>query len=748
MSFAGPIAWGALVLAALPSGAAPAQDPPRATIKFLDGRTYTGRLSTNDEGDLTLDSAKLGGPAPVDFRAVEKVVVRGLDEPNIPAERDVLTAVRSQRFYGEVLEIDADSVHFRSVAFGDLIVPRAEAGDLTPPGQVRNGAGEGAMTSATWDDWEFDGVEEQVGVLQFERTGARIERSFDLVGKSASIMIEWLGAPEFAIRIGRPHEAEADPMHGEVVRPWRRTLTLSSFDGETLDYVRALGEMSTDGRAVIHLSFLDDAVRLDAVEIDRNPRVDVGESVPWSPDEGGENTIAIEALGRPMKVVFADFWDPDRPLDEDGMYTLDRMIRGGEVTGFDAAKRRIDVDEGPAAFDRSRGVAFMVRNERDRLEEPDPKPGRGQFMARNGEVIEVSQVLVKDGQFVLRSPYAAAPITIDAMDAAIVQAEQKAEGGGSTGSFLMSFDDSRPTVSGFLGVKVEEGELSILRSEPGFKRSVAAKVSGRLRIERATKSLFFASDRAYPCDVLLADGQLFPANVANVDADTVTIETPFVPDQLTVPQSEVKAVIFSAIEAKSLLAQVMRSEPVPNPNRQNRMIFVGRGQEIKAPNSDVLTKKKLERALAVPRSQKSDPGTHLLVARNGDVMRTNVVGRTASKLLVEGGSGGAMEVPITALALWVHLGSDGTDDPRAHKIKTRRSDDSMTFDLGPAALLRGTLVGGDSEHLEVDHPLLGSFRIGFDEIKSLELGEAFEGRMRAILDWRTTPMPEPNIEGN
>lgn len=722
------------------------QERPRATLEFLDGRTYTGRLSTSEEGDLTLDSAKLGGPAPVDFRAVESVVVRGLEVPGPPADDDVLTAVRSQRFYGEVLGIDGESIRFRSESFGEIVVPRSDAGDLTPPGRELAENSDGARISAAWDAWSLEGVEESAGVLHFERRGARIARSLDLVGKSLSVMVEWLGTPEFALRIGE--SSEDDPMLGQMVRPWRRTLTLSSFDGETLEYVRTEGELATGGRAVLHLSFLEDAVRFDAVELDSSRRVEVGDSVPWAPNPDGPSTLSIEALGRPMKVVFADFRDPNRPLDEDGMLTLERTIRGSEVSAFDSDERRIDVEEGPVAFDRSRGVAFMVRDEREQLVESEPKPGRGRFSARNGESIEVSQVLVRDGKFILRSPYSPAPITVDVLEVHTVLAEPKAQGGGSTGSFLMSIDDSRPTVSGFLGVEVDGEELSVLRSEPGFKRSVKAKVAGRLRIERATKSLFYVSNRTHPQDVLLADGQLFPANVTGANADTVTFEVPFVPDPLVVPQSEIKAVIFvNSSRAGKLLAPVMRPEPVPvNNNRQG--FFVGRGQEVRGPDPGTLTKKTLGRALAVPRSQKSDPGTHLLIATNGDLLRTNVVGLTPSKLLVEGGSGGAMEIPLTTLAMWVFVASEGTDDPRAIKIKTRRSDDSMTVDLGKRALLRGTLVGGDAESLEIDHALIGTFRLALDEIKSLVLGEAFEGRMKPVLDWHTTPMPEPNIQGN
>lgn len=759
------------VEAAGASSDAGVQDAIRATVTFLDDRVYSGEISVNGDGKLCLESNRLGGLAIVDFRAVRSIEVLGLDGSTPQGDVDLAQIIRMQRLRGRWTGVDENSVTFDSRGFGEVTVPRASVGDIVPPplsgepaaaaegdesGEAESGGT--ALEGGAWRDWLSEGAEASGLTIRLPKRGNQILRTGNLSGNKVSIHVEWMGYPEFKIQIGGVAEqpaqenAEAnagevavDPLDGAVIiQPWHTTLAMFRRTGDAIDSVTVAHELALDSHMILHFQVDENEVKLLSLELASGDRILVDETLALgtAPDR-----LLIEALGRPVTVLFADIRDPKNMLGPDGMLTITRPIRGSEVSAFDGDQRRLVLDDGPVSFDRSSGVAFMPREKRGRLSADTPAKGLGRIGLRSGEALEINQALFLNGVFVVQSPYLEGAVSFPLEDVAYVRAESKRAAEAPGASYKMSFDGKSPVVAGFHGVVSEGGKLKVLRSEPGFLTTVGAFVDGRLAITRSTRSLFHAGRRAYPHDVVLHDGQVFPADVQQIDEATLTLVTPFSDESVTVTHDLVKAVLFEPRRAEFLLSEILKPKKKVQ-NNQQRFIFHGNEAKPKL-DPTVVTSKKLERALLVPRSQKSDPGQHLLVAKNGDLLRTNVIGRSESHLSIDGGSGDAMEIPISVLAMWVYVkGPEESDeDPREAKIKTRRADEDWEIDLGPRAILKGELVSGDADAITFRHELIGNFKIKADEFKNLSFGEGFSPRMKAVLDWHTAPMPEPNIGG-
>lgn len=720
-------------------GLAGAQD--RVRVTFADDRVYTGRLTLDGEGELVLDSDRLGGPAVLDFPAVARI--ERLDDAPAPDDAgvDTLSLVGRERLAGELLSLDDDTLRFRSRLFGELEVPRALAGDLIPRGGAAEAPADAPADSperaAGWGGWEGFGDLARVDGLAvaLDGRGARLTRAGDLSGHLITVQVAWRGLPEFALELG-----------GATLRTWDGVPVLTAEGPDGLEVAVSPTGLGLDERAVLQLRVHgDEALELEAIEASDGTRLPVGVRVGLvaAPD-----TLAIEAFGRPMSVGSVDLRDPDEMLGADGLVRFDRPLRGAEALTFDPAARTLTTPLGPAAIDACPGVAFLPDERRDELDMLRVEDGQGLFVARSGEAVAVTQVLFARGAFVLRSPYAEAPVQVpyEELQSIRMPAGRGARGGAD---YRMSFDGGPEITGGFIGIEPAGDGFRVIRTEPGFKTPVPGGVAGQVWIERTERSLFHASPRRFPHEVLLSDGQTFPANVEEITAEHVVVRTPFSDEPVRLDQGAVSGLLFQRSKVEELLAEITAE---PRQKAQDRaggnLVFV-MGGEPPRKSPTLVTAKRLERALLVPRNQKDDPGTHLLLAQNGDLMRCNVVARAGDRLSVDGGAGGAMEIPMDVLAAVIRIAPDAgaSGDPREDKIITRRSTGDWTVNLGPRATLVGTLLSTEGGTLRILHPLLGEVAVPRDEFKRLDHGRGFAPRFRALLDWRTQPMPEPSITG-
>ncbi|MEC8494346.1 MAG: hypothetical protein VXZ39_05465 [Planctomycetota bacterium] len=730
----------ALLLSAAALLHAPAAAQSRARVTFANERVYTGALFVDESGDLVLDCDRLGGPAAIDFPKVRRLeLLEGEPTPDLSSS-DVMTVVGAERFLGELTGVIGETVTFRSAKLGDIAVPRELVGDVRPRGDASAAPSEldgPAPPVKPWEGWAElgGGARVEGSVLVLPSRDAVVSRMADFTGNHVAIDLRWRGLAEFRVDIG-----------GLTLQTWDGVPVLFGRGDDGLELAMAPSALPNDSGAVLHLRFEGgDALVFDSVEMLDGSRLEVDGRVPLTaaPDQ-----LSIRALGRPVELVAVDVRDPDELVGEDGLVRFDRALRGSEVQGFDPVTRWLETALGPAAFDGSQGVSFLTRDRRPELQAVRHEGGQGRFATRSGEAIAVRRVIYQRGRFILRSPYAEGPIEIPFEDFHEVRMPLTVRGRGGA-EFRMSFDGGSQMIAGFLGVERGEDGYAVLRSEPGFKTPVRGAVGGQVWIERASRSLFHASRTRFPHDVLLSDGQTFPGRIAEVGQELIVVETPFSEDAVTLRTDQVKALLYDPRKADLLLTEIAVKAGSAAMDPRDRALVGGR-PGVKNIDRSLVTEEKLQRALLVPRSQRDDPGTHLLLARNGDLMRCNVIGREGSKLVVDGGAGGEMTISTDVLAAVVHVvpPAEGEADPREARIKTRRSTGRWTCDLGPRATLIGPLDRSDTPGgLVLTHPILGRVEIAPDDFKRLDYGFGFAPKFRKLLGWRTEPMPEPQLGG-
>lgn len=766
--------------------------PFRALVTFENDRVFTGLLSVDAQGELVLDCDVLGGEVIIDFPAVASIERLTQDDrvgpvtgsADLAGSRDTMTMRSGQLAIGSLVGVDKSSVTFTSDVFGTLTVPRDQVGDLfpgRPEGAVAAAGDAGALgiasraAQAAWSEWQPIGprprlVADGAAAVLADRRAA-LTRKKDLVGHRISLELEWLGLPEFRIRFGgemREHAANSSGAEatysvsgGAVMQPWSLTPTLYQGSAPEIedDGANHLGSsepiaddfqlaqagmgLYPDASAIFHF-FVKDAETLvfESIETSDGMRHSLNLEFPLA---SAADRLTIESLGRPLTVISVEMRDPGQLVAADGLIHLDRPLRGGEVLGFNADTRRLQINDGHVDFSSSVGVAFMARDRRDELNPKNRLVETGVFRTRSGESLHASQLLFDQGRFALKSNYLGAPtrVPFESLQTLVMPRRRVVRGGAN---FKMSFDGEAQIEAGFHGIKRDADGYQVLRSEPGFKTTVAGPVAGQVWIERSTRSLFHASRRTYPHDVMLGDGQTFPAKIIRLDEDTIQLATPFSAgrEPIELPQSAVSALLFDPRKADLILSEL--TVQVLKSNDQDLQV-IGRLNEQARNDPSLLTEQKLRRALLVPRAQKGNPGTHLLVACNGDLMRGRIVGHEGEKLLVESSAGGTVEISTKLLAICVRVESTPEEegDPRERKIKTTRSGGQWTVNLGPRATLIGDIEEASAETLVLRHPLLGRIEVSGDEFKRLDYGRGFAPKFRKILDWRTEPMPEPKL---
>lgn len=147
-----------------------------------------------------------------------------------------------------------------------------------------------------------------------------------------------------------------------------------------------------------------------------------------------------------------------------------------------------------------------------------------------------------------------------------------------------------------------------------------------------------------------------------------------------------------------------------------------------------------EWALQVPRRRVEDPPRHLVLARNGDVLRGTVEGVDSRLVTLRSGLE-VMEVPRERVALMVLPKPVGMES----KSKAEGADKSLSWvetSEGGKVLLKVSSLG--PEWVEGESPLLGKCRIAADKVVALSSNAKPAGK-GLFSDWQFTQAPEPEI---
>jgi hypothetical protein len=273
---------------------------------------------------------------------------------------------------------------------------------------------------------------------------------------------------------------------------------------------------------------------------------------------------------------------------------------------------------------------------------------------------------------------------------------------------------------------VPEGALAPVRLGPiGGVRII-------LRRRSLTTRSFF-DEAEFPYALHLMGGDVLPCRLDSYDGAVLRFASPYVAGK------EIAASHLKAIEFEPSLGQARDRKPATPPDEWFEAIF-GPREKIPQPVEPA----DLERALTVPRFYRDQPPSHVLLARNGDVMRGTLVAIHGDTVEFESRRRRAT-VPLRLLT-------------RVVTIRTTEDEGGNVEGNGnvPPALVRVTLNDGsvlsfeaiESKHgvLRGHSPVYGETTIPVENIAELDLGPtAAEDTGSAFQSWVAQPAREPEF---
>ncbi|MBK8093195.1 MAG: TlpA family protein disulfide reductase [Verrucomicrobiaceae bacterium] len=167
----------------------------------------------------------------------------------------------------------------------------------------------------------------------------------------------------------------------------------------------------------------------------------------------------------------------------------------------------------------------------------------------------------------------------------------------------------------------------------------------------------------------------------------------------------------------------------------------------------IVDPKAREHALLVPRFRKEAPPRHILVARNGDVLRGIIESATADHFSVRSGLE-TVRIPAdrVSAAIWLDRplpAASTPEKPEEKKITAQATATPATpgmhhFLLGSGGRMAFQIEKYESDAVMGKHPLLGQMRVPLTSISSLRPTAPEESvAMRGFRDWRLAFTPEP-----
>jgi len=744
-----------LGLAALAPQAADLSDEGfRARVELPGDRVVSGEVFLDDEGRLAMRSRAIEGVALLDpdaIRVLHRTDALGRAGPVelVAGEGDaVLSLLKGETFVGRARSLGPDGLVFESRGFGEVLAPTDRLGILARGEAYARARKEiESPSDGDWGAWEFS--HEGTGgdarrVLA--RAGAEAVLRRDLDGTYVAIAVGWADEPSLRVVVGEPADDQLPA--GVAFELWDGHPTLLSHAGGELSVAHA-EDVRLPGASggVLYLEVSrESGVRALGFETFGGRWLELGLSMPLAvaPD-----VIRVQAPGGQVTLHGGPIVEP--VAGPDGRVEVTRVVRGAEVVGLSGGD--VDLRHGRASLDEIEAIAFLPPTRRGELSSNDETRRQGWVELVGGESIAATGIDLEDGRLVVRSPRLAEPARIELASVHSVLFPTPANGT-RPGGFRFHFGPGAGVVAQFGGIERdgEDGPVRVLRSEPGFLGATATTVDGTFKMTRDGLTEARVPRAEFPTDVVLETGEAFPAAIRAVDDAAVTVATPLRDGEVRIPREHLRAIVFAPRRTNTLLAPLGRTA-VRDRRPGARVVIVRGGERPGSNDPAAITEDELQRALLVPRAQASDPGTVLLVAKNGDLMRTNLVEFDAKRgvLRVDGAGGGPAEIPVDRLAVVARIddGGDGPeDDPDATgPALPPELGGEWTLDAGELGLLLGEVVRASRDEVVLDHPVLGEVRVDGRSFDSLSAGTRAAGRYLILRGWRTTPMPEPRFDG-
>ena len=151
---------------------------------------------------------------------------------------------------------------------------------------------------------------------------------------------------------------------------------------------------------------------------------------------------------------------------------------------------------------------------------------------------------------------------------------------------------------------------------------------------------------------------------------------------------------------------------------------------------------KLERALTVPRFRRENPHSHILVAKNGDLKRGNLLGMSTQTIQFESKLR-KQTFPVDRLACVVNV-SQPEEEPNGPSVTTTDPKGQVRADLADGSILIFAALESRDGKLIGRSTLYGDMAIPTESVQNLSMGGFEKEPLTSLFEeWVVRPAQEP-----
>ncbi len=547
------------------------------------------------------------------------------------------------------------------------------------------------------------------------------------IPKQGEIDLEFTSSasPRFVLVLG---EDRLDTPSDKSLRVETRDNELVVVQGEVFEPITAIEE----GQRNVHLrlAFNSDMGELQVLDANgdvlgtvKGIQVPIGESMIHVRNRGQDLTIQRLRVYRRSNKLARQVVDSGKARVHliDGRVMYGRLTvaeSGTHVVAQDGTRCEVDLDTIDRIASPDAALAVMAKT--------------AEVVYANGAILRGHIERVNLNRVVLRTAFSDAPVTCTLAGASSIQFDPPASEDASPDRKSDRLVYASGRLHGRLLFDLAES-LVRWRPEGGVKPVRLADTDGA-RIERSRRTIAKTAsfdERAFPFALHLKNGEIIPCQVSSYDKDSLGFQSPFI-EQRMINTAHVKAIEFTRRKSRGPAGTFSRGT--------NGWL---KGILSPEPKTSLDTGSvKLARALTVPRFSRGNPYSHILVARNGDLKRGNLLGMSTQTIQFESNLR-KQTFPVDRLTCVVNV-SQPAEEPNEPSVPTTKPKGQVRADLADGSILIFAILESRDGKLIGRSALYGDMAIPTDSIQDLSMG-GFEKKPLTSLfeEWVVRPAREP-----
>ena len=722
------------VLAALWIVTAQAQEPAMR-LRWKNGDILPGKLMESDPGTVCWASEYFSDNLIADIKVIDSILF-----PKQPApltEAFQISTVSDDVWTADLIGADDNTYLFSSKRHGQVRVNRDAIYTLDrrkSPNLIFDGSQLTAWESSKADeskipflldvDARSSWVPNAAGHLQTYHAKASIFCAFNLP-KRFEIDLEFTSTepPGFVLAIG------------ESIR---KALRLETWADEVVviqgvRFMRVLTFGRHQRSIRLRLMFDDVDRTLNVFDVTGRLLVNVQDLEPITAKSG----IFIRNRGRNLTIRRLSVY---RQPTEGVRQQIDPSQPRVHMTNGQVAHGRLFVSEGTAYVLEAQGNRRNIDIARiDRIIQPKAeltsRGGPAELTYADGTVLRGRVEQLKTDRVILRTMFADEPMTCMLAGSSQLRLGQTAE----TRNRSKDDDHLFHALGRLRGNVLFDGKdaSSILWQSVGTKAPVRLAPTGKYGIRQSSKRVsqesLFDTER-FPNMLHLKNGEVIPCQALSYDEKMFGFQSPFIIER-EIDSPFVKGIEFTPSE-----------RPDPNGESSTELDWLHKTRDAKQKPSLGIDPVKLERALTVPRFNRDNPPSHLLVAHTGDFKRGKLLGFNGQTIQFDSKLR-KLTIPINRVARIIDVSR--LEEQSNKPVMVNNASNLVQITLADRSILIFEALRSQDGMLSGYSPIYGAVTVPVNSIHYLHFG-GYEGKsLKSVFEeWVVRPSKEPEFGGN